>query len=259
MLTNEWLNSCLSLINEPADLYVADRKILRSRTLRFTSKTSDISLSDIGYTKTKITMLKKLYLHEESYKKAIQMWDYFVERGKYASTSFHCYNHLVKPGATSPREKVSTRGPCLQAVTISYLEKGNAEIDIFYRTTEIFKKFPADLVFIYEHLIPGFNFSRVRLNSVNCHFANVTLHPMYFITAAALSDSPLKFYKSLDPKQLFSKVVMKWVLKYFVDDTGICKFKQATVTQDKARSLLYPQETKKIVQFAKDFLDEFPK
>jgi hypothetical protein len=214
-----------------------------------------MTLQDIGYTKTKITMLKKLYLHDESYKKAIQMWDYFIARGKYASTSFHCYNHLIKPGATSPLEKVSTRGPCLQSVVISYLDKETAEVDIFYRTTELFKKFPADLYFIYNNLLPGFNFTDVKLKSVNCHFANITLHPMYFLTAAALHESPIEFFRALDKDDRFTRHVMKWTLKYLDDDRGILKFKQATVTRDKARSLLYPAETRRIVKVAKDYLN----
>jgi hypothetical protein len=257
MLTNQWLNACLLLVGQPGDLYAAERKIFRSRSIRFESPTSDIDLLDIGYTKTKISMLKKLYLHQESYDKAIQMWDYFVERGKYSSTSFHCYNHLIKPGATSPLEKVSTRGPCLQSVVISHLDKDHAEMDIFYRTTELFKKFPADLYFIYNNLIPGFNFKEVKLKSVNCHFANITLHPMYFLTAAALYDSPMEFYKALDKSDRFSRYVMRWTLKYLDDDRGILKFKQATVTRDRARSLLYPAETRRIIKLAKDYLNEF--
>jgi hypothetical protein len=41
-------------------------------------------------------------------------------------------------------------GPCIQAVTLTWLSRTDVGLDVFYRTTEFYKKFPADLLLLTE-------------------------------------------------------------------------------------------------------------
>jgi hypothetical protein len=42
-----------------------------------------------------------------------------------------------------------------------------------YRSTEVFKKFPADIVLLRDLLLPPFDFSGMEI-TVTCYFANMT-------------------------------------------------------------------------------------
>lgn len=252
MITQSWLNACKTLALKPADFYGHDRKIFRGVQIDFTGK-YDLALSRIGYRPQKVAQLRRLYKHQESYDIAVDMYKYFVKEKKYNSTSFHCYNHLLKPGATSPLQKKLTRGPCMQSVVLTHEPRSGDYVDVFYRTTELFKKFPADLIFLFEDLLPDFKLE--RLQTVRCHFSNVTLHPMYFPIAACASVDPVDFYfDSLELGDSFSKNSCKWSLKYLDNDSGILKFKQAIAVRDYVKSCLTDLQVKQIVKFCKGAL-----
>ena len=76
-------------------------------------------------------------------------------------------------------------------------------IDVFYRTTELLKKFPADLVFIRDVLLEGFNFDGMKFEGMNCHFANITVHPAYFSTIIPHLDDPITELEKIKKKDLY--------------------------------------------------------
>jgi hypothetical protein len=119
-------------------------------------------------------------------------------------------------------------GPCIQSVVLTWVKKDHHEIDMFYRTTELLKKFPADLVFLRQELLAPFDLSKVK--KVNFHFANVTVHPMYYVTIIPLLEDPIAMLNSLKKadKRMFDWVV-KWTARYVCDEflRGIEKFSQA--------------------------------
>lgn len=242
-MKKRWIQLCQKLSAKPTDFYAAARKILRNESVQFCNWKSDLTLEEIGYTTNKLNRLIKDYLHVESRNKAVELWDHFVKRGSYASTCFTTHNHLVKSGATSPSESIETRGPCLQSVVITLIpssrgKEQQAVIDTYYRTTEFFKKFPADLLLI-DVLLKPFDFSRAKIIERNFHFAGVTLHPMYVIVPAALADDPIEFFEEIkrnDPQ--FYKGCVNWTHKYLVSSRGITKFEQAKATQRKALASL---------------------
>src|SRR6218665_343236 len=159
-MIDEWTDQCLRFAAQPADLWSGCRKILRNVSFSIEDFSDDLKIADCGFTKSKLTMLRKYYLHAESREAAVKLWDSRCSKGKYGSVSFHCFNHFVKGHATKDTTKVSRAsimGPCIQSVVLTWLKKGEIEIDIFYRTTELLKKFPADLVFIRDELLAPFN------------------------------------------------------------------------------------------------------
>lgn len=238
----EWLAAVEQYAATPARFYSGNRKILRHHTVTFRDLTPDIALSDIGFTKNKMSQLRRNYIHEESRAAAVTLWDARVKKDKYGSVGFHCFKHYVKgrSAATATTadgtiniqqvsKRASVMGPCMQAFTLSYMDDGSSTVDVFYRTTELFKKFPADVVFFEEMLAP-FDFSNAPLQEITCHFANMTCHPMYFASLLPLYDDPVAVIEKLRATdEYFHKWVVKWTARYLCEEFahGIAKFAQA--------------------------------
>ncbi len=129
-------------------------------------------------------------------------------------------------------------GPCMQSVSLTLMNRREAKVDIFYRTTEVLKKFPADLVFLRDVLLKPFEGNFIEYNF---HFANLTLHPMYWVTIIPLMRNPVKELKRLekaDPH--FYKWVIKWTARYLCPEhgRGIEKFSQALRVRSAATALI---------------------
>jgi hypothetical protein len=219
---------------QEADFYSGCRKVIRGTSIDFPNLYDDdpVSLSDAGYTRAKLRLLTGHYLHEESREVARQLWDKRRGQGRYGSVSFTTFNHLIKGGSIDAKrsKRASVFGPCIQSVSISWLSKHRAEVDVFYRTTELLKKFPADLVLIKDVLLPPFDFSDQTVG-LTCHFANVTVHPMYFVTI--LPHLGGRWERDLDQlkrkDRRFFDWVVKWTARYVCPEhhRGIAKFAQA--------------------------------
>lgn len=241
-LKQEWLDYCVGFCAEPADLYSGCRKILRGRTMIFQTLDDSLQLADCGFTSHKMRYLMRAYMHEESLRVAAKdLWVRRRKQDKYGSVGVTCYNHFIKSEKTSLRGSVM--GPCIQSVVVTYLDKRHYAVDVFYRTTELLKKFPADLVFLRDVILPEFDFSGMTLDAVTCHFANVTIHPMYFATILPLLPDPvgaLEQLKVQDP--YFWGWVNKWNARYICDEfhRGIAKFAQALRVHKDARGRLLP-------------------
>lgn len=194
-------------------------------------------------------MLTKHYVHDESRDSALDQWQARLNKGKYGSVGFTCYNHLIKGhGLRSffndvvhqKREgkplRSSVMGPCIQSVCLTALDSGETSVDVFYRTTEIFKKFPADLILLRDVLLKDFPLP--NLDNVTFYFANVTCHPMYFVTLIPLIDDPvMELMRLKRADKYFHDWVVKWTARYVCDEyhRGIAKFAQAMRTYKDAR------------------------
>ena len=240
-LKAEWVEYCLGFAAEPPDLYSGCRKILRGRRMLFTVMDDSLQLADAGFTNHKMAYLRRAYLHEESLAVAIDLWGRRRVQDKYGSVGVTCYNTFIHAEKTSKR--ASVMGPCIQSVVITYLDKRTYAIDMFYRTTELLKKFPADLVFVRDVILPAFDFEGMKLVGMDCHFANVTLHPMYFVTILPLIDDPIHALEVLKERDIyFHDWVVKWTARYVCDEfhRGIAKFAQALRVRTDARNRLLP-------------------
>lgn len=230
-MKQEWLKESIRLSCLPADFYAGERKILRQRRITFSDTTSDLSLTDGGYLNgTKMSLLKKNYFNPESHAAALALWGHRRDMAKYGSVafitdedpvfeaapdnddpdddfsvSFNTYNHVIKGSRVLngqiplDRGIGSVFGPCIQSVVITYLTPDTSAVDVFWRTTEWFRKFPADLILILDYLLPPFALKKFDLT---CHFANITVHPMTFISLIpSLSDpiADLRRIKEKDP------------------------------------------------------------
>lgn len=228
-MLNNWIAHCLRLSREKADFYSGCRKIHRCRVLSFERVKGDLQLTHAGYTKTKMSYLRRGYLHEESRAVAKQLWKRRLEQDKYGSVGFTTYNHFIKNDPAKKSKRASVMGPCIQSVTLTLLPKRKTAVDVFYRTTELLKKFPADLVFLRDELLDGFKINYDGLE-VNCYFANITIHPMYFITILpSIADPVAELDRIKKADKYFFDWCVKWSARYVCDEyhRGIEKFSQA--------------------------------
>lgn len=275
---NEWLKLCLRLSAQEADFYSGARKIIRNVHWTLPSLTPELTLSDAGYRgNAKLRQLERNYIHAESRDMAKVLWEGRLKRGKYGSVGFHCFNHYIKGTNTNyfewlrrkkasaeekkefdvPRSKrASVMGPCIMSVAITLLNDGTTGVDCFYRTTELFKKFPADLVFIRDSLLSGFDFSEAPVSHINFHFASVTCHPMYFVTLMPLLPAPLTELERLrKTDRYFHDWVVKWSARYLCDEymRGIQNFQQAMRVRKDALEKLKDRRLVLIQKYLRDY------
>jgi len=258
----EWLAHVMRLSLRPDDFYSGCRKIHQGLHFKFMDlwdAEDPLVLEDCGYTSAKMSHLRRLYLHEESRDMAKMLWDLRRTKDSYGSVCFTTFNHLLKNDITKKSKRASVMGPCLQSVAITQIKGGNKSarysIDVFYRTTELLKKFPADLIFIRDVLLEGFNFEGMEFMGMTCHFANVTSHPQYYVTALAHWDDweeRLERIKSKD--KYFFEWIVKWTARYLCDEhyRGIAKFAQAQRVKDDADARIKGKKRKALATYLRE-------
>lgn len=256
-MKREWVDKALQFSRTEADFYSGCRKILRDRRVTFYEFDGTLVMADAGYTKSKTTMLTKNYLHAESRAVAIDLWARRKAQAKYGSVGFTCYNHFVKGGSIDAKrsKRASVFGPCIQSVTLTWIDKKTVAVDLFYRTTEWLKKFPADLVFLRDVLLQGFDFTGMKVHSVTCHFANVTVHPMYFVTILPHIEDPVAELERIkEQDRYFYDWVVKWSARYVCDEyqRGIAKFAQAMRVRKDAMERIPPKRLRTLQKYFRD-------
>lgn len=257
-MKQEWVNAVLRLSRRKADFYSGCRKILRGSQLVFHDLWDDVDpilLEDAGYTKSKMSHLTRGYLHTESIEAAIKLWDLRRTKTSYGSAGFTTYNHFLKNDMVKKSKRASVMGPCIQSITITQVSKNQYALDAFYRTTELLKKFPADLVFIRDILLKDFNFKDMEFLGMTCHFANVTIHPMYFVTVIPQLEDPIEEMEKIKAKdRYFFEWIIKWSSRYLVEEhyRGIAKFAQALRVKMDADNRIKGKKRKKLIEYMRD-------
>lgn len=251
-MRDQWLKECLRLSSQQADFYSGARKIITNVNFSWEADdfTTPVELRDCGFTKSKLTMLRRLY-YDDAHSQAVgALWVRRLEQGKYGSVGVSTYHHLTKNDPNKKSKRASVMGPCLLGVTLTLLNGGATVVDCFYRTTELYKKFPADLVFLNEVLLPPFQID--ELKRVNFHFANVTCHPMYFVTLIPHISRPVSALRQLRTEdEYFWKWVVKWTARYVCDEysRGILKFSQALRVRKDALERIEPAKLAKLQDY----------
>ena len=260
-MKDEWVKEVLRMSRREADFYSGCRKIIRRRSVVFHDLWDDddpLVLEDCGYTKAKISHLKRGYLHAESIAAAKMLWDLRRKKTSYGSVGFTTYNHFIKNDVEKKSKRASVMGPCIQSVVLTQIKGGNKAqyaIDVFYRTTELLKKFPADLVFIRDILLEGFDFEGMEFLGMTCHFANVTVHPMYFVTLIPHLEDPIKELEKIKKRdRYFYDWIIKWTARYVCEEhyRGIAKFAQALRVKVDADKRIKGRRRRELVEYLRD-------
>lgn len=104
-----------------------------------------LKMSDVGYSKEKGAQLYKMYYPVEDVRRFHEI---VKDNEKKTFTAA-----IITRGAVAKEDIVpATKGPCLQSIVIGYVKGQPKKAHIFYRVTEVTKKFYADLVFIHQIL-----------------------------------------------------------------------------------------------------------
>jgi len=121
---------------------------------------------------------------------------------------------------------------CMQACTATHYPRGGVRICVFYRTTEIIKKFGADLIFLRDVVLPRFD--RIKsIHEITFMFSNITVHPMFFPTLLAHHPAPVSFLEAVRIEdERFHTGICKWMTKYLLEGetSWVQKFSQAKQT-----------------------------
>lgn len=254
-LLTEWVKHCLDRARTPAEFYTGCRKIHTGVTMTFDGRLDDsLRIEHAGFTNIKLGMLRRLYWDQDHADKVAELWDGRINRNKYGSVSVSTYHHITKSDPAKRSKRASVMGPCLVGVSATLLNRNEYALDAFYRTTELFKKFPADLVFIRDTVVPGLRIDPTKIVRLRCHFANVTSHPMYAVTWLPLVDmiTELESLKVCDRR--FYDWTLKWTGRYVCPEyhRGIAKFAQALRVQKDALTRITDKKLKKLQQYIRD-------
>lgn len=254
-MRGEWIDFCLDMMATPADEYSGARKIISNVTRTFEEIEDDLQLGHCGYTKSKMSMLRRLYLVAESRDAVVPLWEKRLGQRKYGSVSFTCHGHTTKSDPTKGSKRASVMTPCIQSMSLTYHGDHTAEAHAYYRTTELFKKFPADLVFIRDELLPPFRFDTVPLKRLTFFFANVTVHPMYFAVLAPNLSNPVKALERVKDKDpYFWTWCIKWTARYLIPEyhRGIQKYAQGMRVHDEFQKAINPKTKAALTQYVGD-------
>lgn len=254
-LKTDWLDLCVRMACEPAEFYTGARKIHTGVTVEFPTIDGSLRVEDAGFTRMKLGMLRRLYWSDEHAAAVAELWSGRVERGKYGSVSASTYHHLTKSDPAKRSKRASVMGPCLVGVGLTLLSRDVVAIDAWYRTTELFKKFPADLVFIRDTVLPALGVDASKVSRLRCHFANVTSHPMYAVTWLPDLQHPIAALERVkEADRRFYDWILKWTGRYVCPEhhRGIAKFAQALRVKKDALSRITGKRLSRLQSYVRD-------
>src|SRR5690606_19285649 len=158
-ITGGWIDFVWKMAaSSPAVAYAQERKFIPGQMWQVDgsvwSNGYDHDLECLGYAppgEAKIKQLKRNYYNPESVEEA---------REKITSRNNQVHTSVGISTLAGGKRKVS-QGHCIRSLVLTYSSpKVNPHgqevlaIDIFYRTTELIRKFGADLIFLHDFLIP---------------------------------------------------------------------------------------------------------
>ena len=238
-----WFKCIEAGISHKDCFYISGKKISHNITVQvslkeLTQSEDIINIDMLGFSKKKITMLTDYYYNKESVDVALSQLKHRREKGTYGSTGVTGYNHFAK-------KERPQHGPCIQSVIFTHLPRGTINVDIFYRTTEVFKKFAADLIWLKTVLLPPFELDKP--GKLTFHFTNLTFHPMYWVVAAPYLDDPVAALKDLHKRDnLVWRGVIRWSARFVRKDKNLVNFKQGYRVSKHLHRLLPEDKMKKL-------------
>lgn len=102
-----------------------------------------ITLNDLGYTKTKWSMLLRLYFDEYEYKMMMNRLIHYKTKEKRGKV-------YVPDIGMQFRSRENRTGACLMGLTLRYSTKTGWECSVFSRTNETTARWSVDLIFIHR-------------------------------------------------------------------------------------------------------------
>lgn len=177
---------------------------------------------NIGFTDTKIRMLKTHYENPETIARARKDLDDRLANRKYGSGVWDF---------RGTQKKTTKQDYCLTAGVIAYYPpKKHTSIFIRYRTVELIFRYRADLIFLRDVILPQFDLQTAPPDTITFSFVNATIHPMFYIMLLLDHPRPGRLLDNIeDCNPIFFKQVRRWTLIHL--DGGYQKYQTAARVQ----------------------------
>jgi len=180
-MEDDWPHGLIKqCIQAPAFMYSGVRKIIQDITWTI-DELPDLTYGDLGYGPNKFTQLCRNYLDTDELERVRALLD------KRAGQSFTSVAMSLRGAAKESR----SMGHCMQTLVIAW-KKDMETVEVQYRSTEVVKKFGADLVFL-RYLLDELDLSP---NLFRFRFANAYLSGVYFPTLCSYWN-PVDFFDYL--------------------------------------------------------------
>lgn len=188
MTDNIWirLNRAVAIEGKASGIY-ANRRY-RSGFSITASTLPDFSLAQLGYTQAKMKQLERQYFNMESIDAAKSILKHRV-KNDLTSVAFSFTGGVKR--SVGPRGS-KTMGHCIQTGVLTTTRK-RCELDLFYRSTEVTKKFSGDLIFLRDRIVP---YLGVTPQIYRFHFANCYWSPQFVPILARFTDI-IAFYDEI--------------------------------------------------------------
>lgn len=181
--------------NYDGQLYNSHRKIVPCMNRHIPGKMFedglDIGLSDMFYTDYKRGQLHRNYFNVETIDSLADRMAERINRRKAATLMEFVGNQ---------QKGEQSLGYCIQGIALTNGAEGQVYLHMSYRTTEVIKKFGADLVFLTEDVWPRIKErlpKGTRLERVDFSFPSVSLSCMYLPTVFHLLVNSIPFMEAL--------------------------------------------------------------
>jgi len=162
-----------------------------------------MQLSNIGFTKSKITQLTRHYQNPESIKRAAQDLDDRLQGKKYGSGVWDFRGHP---------KKNTKQDYCITAGVVAYYPPHrHTRLTVYYRTVELIFRYRADIIFLRDVIFPQFDLDTVPPDTLTFRFTNCTIHPMFGVFLLMEHDTPEEFlYQMCESNTDMAKQWLRW-------------------------------------------------
>jgi hypothetical protein len=159
--------------------------------------------ANIGFTDTKIRMLKTHYENPETIARAQRDLNDRIRDKKYGSGVWD-FRGVEK--------KTTKQDYCLTAGVIAlYPTKKHTSIFIRYRTVELIFRYRADLVFLRDVIFPQFDLQTYPPDTITFSFVNATIHPMFYVMLLLEHPTPGRILERIaEENPRFHHQVVRW-------------------------------------------------
>jgi hypothetical protein len=124
-------------------------------------------------------------------------------------------------------------------------------VDCFFRSTELLKKHPADLIYLDRILAP---YEIPEGSLLRCYYANITVNAMYHAQILPHLTNPVRHLEAIRAHDSrYHKNLMRNLRYYLIDEEGIRKFAQALRVRDYVQSALSPKQKRDLIEYVRGY------
>ena len=245
MLMDNWRDFVAELALEPPYIKAGSQAIYCDRDWIMDANTllddESMQLTNIGFTKSKITQLTRHYQNPESIKRASSDFDDRLKGKKYGSGVWDFRGEV---------KKNTKQDYCITAGVVAYYPPHkHTRLTIYYRTVELIFRYRADLIFLRDVIFPQFDLDTVPPDTLTFRFTNCTIHPMFGVFLLMELDDPEGFLITmLESNHDMAKQWLRWTIIHL--EGGYRKYMTAARVQKHVGSI-YPKKLKPMLKMVK--------